>query len=269
MKKVILLTLFGFGFIHTWGQDVEFPTEFAVWRYSFKEEAGEPSYPYYYYMEGDSTYMNNTYKKILGEGLIRSEDKRVYFIPQNDTIEYLMYDFNLEVGDKFYIPPYLGYVLIDSLTVLEIGTTTLYGGTRKLWSFENGAAKWVEGIGTDYGFFSEPWYEVVASATSFLKCFAKDSIMIDAQCELNNTNEEASKATNISVFPNPFHDKITIQTSTPNPIDLIQIFDLNGRLIQSIKEQSTIQMDANLPSGVYYLKGVIDGETFYKRVVKN
>lgn len=269
MKKILLLILLGFGFIDTWGQDVDFPTEFAVWRYSYNEEGGQPFYSIYYYMEGDSTYMNNPYKKIIGEGLIRSEDKRVYFIPQNDTIEYLMYDFNLEVGDKFFPPQYAVSSGIDTLIVAQINSISIYGEMRKEWHFTNAATTWIEGVGTESGFFSNPFYVEIPNGSSSLECFVKDSVIIDNQCQPNSISDETTEKIYVSVFPNPFYDKITIQTDLSQPIDLIQVFDVNGRLINSTKEQSMIQFDTDLPNGVYYLKGIIDGEEFYRRVVKH
>ncbi|MFT4762329.1 MAG: hypothetical protein ACI9XO_004980 [Paraglaciecola sp.] len=267
MKKVALFILLGFFANSAFGQETDFPNEFAVWRYDYNEEGGQPFYSIYYYMEGDSTYMNTSYKKIFGEGLIRSEDKRVYFIPQNDTIEYLIYDFNLEVGDKFFPPQYAISSGIDTLIVTQINSTSLYGGVRKVWHFD-AATTWIEGIGTESGFFSNPFYIGSPNGSSSLQCFVKDSIIIDSQCQPNDSSDETIEQIHASVFPNPFYDEITIKTELSKFIDLIQVFDVNGRLINSIEGISTIQMNSELSNGLYFLRVVIGEQEFYRRVIK-
>jgi hypothetical protein len=269
MKKILLLILLGSQLNIVLAQEIEFPTEFAVWRYSFMEEATVPFMPEYFYMEGDSTYNNTPYKLVSDAGLIRSENKKVYFIPEGDTVEYLIYDFTLEIGDKFLPPSYSNNSISDSITVTQINSTTIYGNIlRKIWRFDYSDTDWIEGIGATVGFITDPWYEIPINGYSFLECFTKDSVTIQGECSLSSSYNKSLKKIRVSIFPNPFHDRITIKTDLSQTIDLIQVFDVNGQLINSVESQVTIQMDSELPNGVYFLRVAIDGQEFYRRVVK-
>ena len=60
----------------------------------------------------------------------------------------------------------------------------------------------------------------------------------------------------ISVYPNPAHDYITVELSDNTKIDYIQLYDMQGRLVESFPETSlqTTRLDVrNLPSGTYIL----------------
>jgi len=60
----------------------------------------------------------------------------------------------------------------------------------------------------------------------------------------------------ISVYPNPAHDYITVELSDNTKIDYIQLYDMQGRLVETFPETSlqTTRLDVrNLPSGTYIL----------------
>jgi len=60
----------------------------------------------------------------------------------------------------------------------------------------------------------------------------------------------------ISVYPNPAHDYITVELSDNKKIDYIQLYDMQGRLVETFPETSlqTTRLDVrNLPSGTYIL----------------
>ncbi len=64
----------------------------------------------------------------------------------------------------------------------------------------------------------------------------------------------------VSIFPNPFNEQIKIITNSNQKLE-INIFDVLGKTIYSniletnnSQQEFTIQMDKNLPSGIYYLQ---------------
>ena len=71
-----------------------------------------PVWTQYVYFDGDSIVENHSYKKVFScddqlheniklEGLMREENQKTYFIPNNSNKEYLLYDFSLDEGMTF------------------------------------------------------------------------------------------------------------------------------------------------------------------------
>ena len=76
---------------------------------------------------------------------------------------------------------------------------------------------------------------------------------------------------NISIYPNPVDDILSIETETQ--IDEIAIYDIYGRqaLSQRVNKSTSQQVVdvANLKAGVYFIKIKTDKENIVKRFVKN
>lgn len=78
--------------------------------------------------------------------------------------------------------------------------------------------------------------------------------------------------TEIKIFPIPFKDAITIETDENTPVTFIEIFDGQGRLVDSrkVEESFYTQLDlSHLQKGTYFLM-IESGETrSMKRIIKN
>jgi len=72
----------------------------------------------------------------------------------------------------------------------------------------------------------------------------------------------------VQVYPNPVTNTLNIQSE--ENISKAELFDLNGRMIQSVKNNSnTIQLNtSHLNSGVYLLKTTVNGKTLTQKIVK-
>ena len=83
------------------GQSKEFPTTFGSWVYNLYDPA-PTGQNVYYSLSGDSIINGTTYQSINGgsSGFFRTEGKKVYFLPNDLSQEYLSYDFSLVEGDS-------------------------------------------------------------------------------------------------------------------------------------------------------------------------
>jgi hypothetical protein len=80
----------------------------------------------------------------------------------------------------------------------------------------------------------------------------------------------------VSLFPNPAHDALFVESTPDNPISKAEIFDLTGRKISESlsksKYETTLKLDIKaLPGGLYYLY-VFNADGFlmqHKKFVKN
>jgi len=70
-------------------------------------------------------------------------------------------------------------------------------------------------------------------------------------------------------YPNPSKDFINVQTENDNQIESIQIFDLNGRLVNDKTDFNTNKIDiSKLNQGSYLLKAKVDGTVISKKIIK-
>lgn len=94
--------------------------------------------------------------------------------------------------------------------------------------------------------------------------FNTNSVILSEAIINDNVNE-------ISVFPMPAKDILNIMSNTG--IDLVQIFDLQGKLIKSVElskafNEKSVQLELNgLPNGEYSIKIMSDGKYIIKKFV--
>ena len=82
--------------------------------------------------------------------------------------------------------------------------------------------------------------------------------------------DEALQA-NFSVFPNPAQNTFTISNSMDAAIQAVELSDLNGRNIKSIKLTNATETQVNISDvsqGVYMLKIISDKGTLVKKIIK-
>jgi len=145
-------------------------------------------------------------------GIIREQDKRIYYDYSQDQLDsfYLLYDFNVEVGDT--IDHWWGIYTNwgpEVTTIAAIDSIEMCGKTRRRfltnYYFELGIISFIEGIGSDAGLI--PRYDYFESGSQ-LMCYSDENC---APCLLiNDVNEVAESA--VKVYPNPFKENIFIDT---------------------------------------------------------
>ncbi len=87
-----------------------------------------------------------------------------------------------------------------------------------------------------------------------------------------STKDDVSKLSNIKIFPNPVKDKLLISNIENTGLKSIEIFNVLGKLSQSISIKSNApSLDinvSNLKSGIYLLKlNTIDGVSYTKKLM--
>lgn len=89
-----------------------------------------------------------------------------------------------------------------------------------------------------------------------------------AKRETSNTNEEEEIVLNkITLHPNPSNGEFKINLyNNSEPINTVNIFDLSGKLIKSIKENNIeIVMARDIPNGLYYLEALTSTEKYVSK----
>lgn len=227
----------------------------------------------------DSVYQGQTYKKIYDypscstnekdkvyAGMIREENKRVYFVSNynfwnrpKDT-ECLLYDFNLGVGDE------ITYSYFDRLKVRRIDTIQVEGMWRRKFYFEYldyidsiylgiGYDYWLEGIGCEYyRGITEPFAPVLMSTMPQIRCVVHgDSVLYkqnpeeECPCDKLNDLSEMIEESRISFY---VKDQMLCINAPEQIYTRLDIYSLDGKLIRSVTFHEKMNQIAQSLSGI-------------------
>lgn len=179
-----------------------------------------------------------------------------FFIPEGDSTEYLLYDFNASIGDTVQInnPWSVGEVdgLViskDSVLIEDVYKTRLGIGARQgeLWEY------WIEDIGCLSGLFYSCYfifdqgYELTCTYLhdEFYHNFGYDGL---CGCYPRTTIESGETYLRVSIYPNPSNGKINIE----NPLQIrltLNFYSMEGKLIDQMvldgNETKNLTLDYN------------------------
>ncbi|CAN5544646.1 hypothetical protein BH11BAC1_BH11BAC1_15350 [soil metagenome] len=168
-------------------------------------------------------------------------NKKVFLVVPGDSIEQLLYDFDLQIGDTLR-----GYLVSSCLNFPDAFRVTgedsiLIGSNyRKRWYMNsfNGAFDYIiEGIGATEGLLNVFCSHI--ESIYDLTCFSQDGQTLypdtSTSCGLiDATNDFYREIISATFFPNPFHTKATLKFSTQNRIEFayLKIYNSIGLLVR-------------------------------------
>lgn len=284
----ILILMVSFNLLNA---QVEFPVLNARWCYHGYGDTGEDLGNYCFSPSELVEFNGKTYSKIVvtntpysnpsEEVLYREENGKFYLIPENETEERLLYDFNLIVGDTF-VATYGWGVVNDSIT-LEVETVdtvvTLDGVSRKRITLVNGNGKygrWLEGIGSLDWTFTYPGYAASLSGWLSFICHSQGTETIypssgNIDCNLIIKTDDLKENLSFEIYPNPVEDVLNVDFKNINAKSLV-IVSLTGKVILEKNigpEQNKLQFSINLEAGIYFAKVYSnEGEVVTKKFIK-
>ena len=147
-----------------------------------------------------------TYTNTVASYYMRSAGKQMYLRQPFDTAEYLLYDFDLSVGDTLPLS-YNNYT--NDITVVAIDSFYTSAGYRK--KFELSQTSWaqylLEGVGHSRGFI-EP-INVPLECGFMLECFSLNDTSYfpstGLNCDIFAGVHEPVQGLSITISPNPFN----------------------------------------------------------------
>lgn len=249
-----------------------------VW--SIVQSACDPSdyKSFYIKFNGDTTVDSYTYKKIYYSenpeqtnwtyhGLVRENNGRVY--SKQTGLEYLLYDFNVNIGDTVQI-------YNSDLIVAQVDTVNFADEYRKriLLHYDNDqfdslhCESWFEGIGSLCGVIYPGEYGLIGGPRRLI-CYTENDILIYqnplfSNCfpypfnRINNIEDNV-----LSIFPNPTKNSINIY----RPSDYIHEYKIEVLNVYSILVYSYILADqytelniTKFKAGLYFCKIYKDKE---------
>jgi hypothetical protein len=256
-----------------------FPSTNATWIYQYYNEFHQPGPFSNYQISGDTVIGNRNYKRISGcatwlqicnSGSIRDSNNVVYFIPDTCSTEYVLYDFNLNIGDTLFHPydeSFTGNSFVVVMNISWVGASD--GAHRRLGM--NTMDGWIEGIGSDgYLFMPTTFGNFALSGEDFLQCMSTDSgdwygypciVPIDNYFEI---------ADNIVVYPNPIGTSARVQFNRVIKNGELRIFNSMGELVleEKILSKAYYILDRkSLPNGIYFLQLKTETGIVQKKII--
>lgn len=289
--KIIILLIVGIHITISAQPYVPMPTTKAIWT-MLTTSFGNPSGAYKYGMYGDTIINSVSYKKIYENwdfnfnvassntyyrGAIREFGKRVYKVNPGTTVEGILYDFNLAIGDTARSIDLYGNILKKKITGFNF---IVYNGImHRKWILQGGEY-WLEGIGSSLGLFNTLFTPTDVCRT--LVCLS-----IDGTVQYNNSTpdcfnaispyncdggfvsvNELSKENNRSfIFPNPFSNSAILKTSIDLNDATLTIYDILGQEVLTnshLKGQEIKITKGNLSNGNYYYHLTQNGDLISK-----
>ncbi|OIP03910.1 MAG: hypothetical protein AUJ97_03615 [Bacteroidetes bacterium CG2_30_32_10] len=115
----------------------------------------------------------------------------------------------------------------------------------------------------------------------YVPSFSKSFISTEFNEEKNTSNEttfqnktENNNENEVTVYPNPTNDIINVEIKNDYNNIIIVIYSISGKKLfeEKIKgkEKNAISVDiSNYPSGVYFLKTILDNKTIINKIIKS
>lgn len=274
MKKLlILLSFLSYGFTNA-QTFIPMLDELNEWSVTFRAPGSQ--FSTLYTIQGEQIMNGVTYKYIQGGVitgcLLREENGIVYFYDICNDTEDIMLDFNLEVGDTFYVGPNtcsscsFSYHsdLFDEIVVVNSTIEFIAGQNRKVLEFtevDMGGGSfysefWIEGIGSTAGISPA---SINFDFDHLLICFTRDgerTFFNDYTECIFELGVEAFNISDIKLTPNPVTESSILKLPTAATINRIIIYNINGRVIKEeaiTNDYFTINV-VDYTSGFYFYK---------------
>lgn len=204
---------------------------------------------------GPCINMNYTYQDTFPTGFLRSQGMQMYFIPNEDSVEYLLYDFNLAIGS--HLP--LTYVNTDTTyTVTFIDSIYTAAGYRQRYFLNGNNFEFlIEGVGSSAGLLFP--LGVLFEQTASLICYSQNDTAywpsVGPGCSVITTVQSVIDIQELELVPNPATEYVDVHLNGL-AIDQLQLYDSRGQLLMT---QTTSRINTGiLPAGIYFVRVFAD-----------
>lgn len=294
MKKVILFFFFVSNiFVGKSQLQLPFPDSTGAWITVYEEWDLSSSYytinGFRHYIHGDTIIGLFSYHKLYQAtanltdsvsfyvGGFRQDSLKIYFLGSHlyesyvpFTEEILLYDFSLKENDTLYA--YGCYLSGDSGLVVEsIDSVLINSNYYKRWNFHEvspgNTPVWIEGVGSNNGFFPYYFGPCPLQSNYNLACFNEHSevyvhnLFGANDCSSVGLWEFGASNSEIQIYPNPTSGQFNLELLDNEFNGKLIIQDAMGRLILEKEiNQATTTIDLSTRvKGLYFIT-VIDEE---------
>jgi len=207
-------------------------------------------------------------------GLIRQEEKLVYFIKKNDyqwglqnclvDEEFTLYNFSLSVGDTIDYCNY-NYEEDNPIQISEINTQLQYGESRKIYQYNTFDDYIVEGIGQNKGLFVQG-SNLLQTADHVVRLINYCDDITECNIIVNNMNN-IDVENDLQIYPIPNLGQLYIDNINLLKVERIHLIDIKGRLIGSYESSNQLDL-TQYTNGLYFLRiEMLDKTSFRTKII--
>ena len=298
MKKILQMMAFLFAVTAKSQTNVyhPFPDSAALWNFSLVAMCWPNGWEFDSYsvqMTGDTVINGQVYHKLsipfvqhnatdlcsesVGyQGAVRQDTsiKKVFYVLPADSVEHLLYDFNMQVGDS--VKGFIEESTSNNEVVQSIDSVLVGINYHKRWNINPAYNIFlIEGVGSTYGLIKKSPGNIVDQKDYSLTCFSQNDIPLfpdtSVNCEIiNDVKNISSNSYHASIAPNPFHISAILHAGSQNGCISLRIYNSIGLLVKEdiiLNEEKYILKRAELCNGIYFLhliysKGEMTTEKF-------
>ncbi len=288
----------------------------AVWRvdYEYFNPFQFPcsiDYSFQYYFDGDTTINSRLHKKLyrsfvqtdtvscvdltglwadapisgyMGALFEDSVLNKTYFVFENSSVDSLLFDYNMVVGDTLKgCLPNNEALYYDTVTVTSVDSVQINNGYRKRWIFSAANLPWneepfiIQGVGSNVGLFDPISTYAFDFTSRYLICYFEGEDVVFSTghdstqgCSLV-TVSDIPEASIISVYPNPTTGRVRLDFGKTTTDLTLQVMTRLGLLIHSEPVNGIQYTDIELPetNGLYFIHLLSsDGKRSTLKVIK-
>jgi len=186
-------------------------------------------------------------------GFIReNESKQVVFKKTDNSSSFVIYDYNVSLGDTLEVSTKLGPFIVNSIDSIEYCGRYHKRYVNRIVDNSFSVAL-IEGIGYTNGLLGYEGFLIAVEAYDRLKCYTEWDNVQCSDCDL--LLDEPVEKSYLTVYPNPVFEKVRI--SSTFPFNRVSIYNLNG--IQIFSSEYTNSYSQTIPlneysSGIYLVR---------------
>ena len=215
-------------------------------------------------------------------GIIKEEESgKVFYKPIEQEIEYLLYDFGMNVNDTAVMywcqnPDWEVHVRIDSIAtqhiagaerrVFYVSSKDMYGDE---WHWLN---TWVEGIGAMEGLLYSCHIVNAGGITLHeLLCYHEDGELVWQNSTYNTclidplSIQDNTEASGLQVYPNPARDRVVVEGMEAVEV---KVYNTSGQMVKCVRGTNEIDVEG-LAEGIYLLRIMdAEGKIYTNKIMK-
>lgn len=216
----------------------------------------------------------------FGKFKASSDNSKLWYVAPGDSIENIIFDLDLQVGDTFYykVSIYDQYLIVDS--VYYLNNLKHIEFTPELVNWNNQKVSFIEGIGPNISLFYACFGCGILNP--FVACKHElDSLVYITQnenfngCNLSTQIQDKDLEFLIDIYPNPFDTEFHVYMKDEQNIHVsyIEIFDIVGKKVNfnsfvSSNNSLTISIEDNPPGVLFLVIHTREHKKIIKKIVK-
>lgn len=209
---------------------------------------------------------------------LRSDNRQMFVRFPADTAEYLLYDFNLSLGDTLPQTYTNNPAQISGLvyTVVSIDSFLTPNGYMRSFALQGGLGDdtLFEGIGSTGGLI-ESIYPLLLSGYHYLRCYSMNGngiwpVTQTGSCDLQlGIQQQIAEREKVAVYPQPFTTQTQIRLPQSVSRAVFNVYAFDGSCVHT-EQVSGAQIEfrnENLTPGVYCFRVVTSMQVYSGRLV--